>query len=82
VTRNILFRINFPYDERQVEDVLEDLEQAGAYYEVLEGVPGGFELKVPDDADYEFCHQTLLQCPSLAGVREVIQDHIFSESGD
>ena len=79
VTKRILFRIGFPYEEREVEDVLEDLEQAGAHYEKLEGIPGGFELFIPPDANYDFCSNTLLACQSLQDVIPVYQDMKFSE---
>ena len=75
MTRKILFRIAFPYEERDVENIIEDLEQAGASYTQLEGVPGGFELSVPEDTDYEFCLTLLRRCSSFHKLTEVVQEN-------
>ena len=74
--RKILFQISFPYEEREVENIIEDLEQAGAHYDKLEGIPGGFELSVPEDTDYDFCLTLLQECPSFDKIVEIIQQDV------
>lgn len=69
------FRVSDCYDERELEELLEELDGRGAHYRSLSELsdPGWFELAVPEDFPWEPYRATLWECNSVDRVSNVIQ---------
>lgn len=58
------FCVGFPYDERELEELLKTIEYRGGDYEHL-GEPGWYVVIVPYDLDWVPFYQTVKQCSSV-----------------
>ena len=60
------FRFSEYYNEREVEQLLEELTSRGASYGVVEGP--NYHLDIPQNLDFTPFYQTLRDCESVAWV--------------
>lgn len=70
----IRFHISESYSEREIEDLFEEMEKRGAYYQLVSQRPnpGWFELAVPRECSWEPYHNTLKACESIDEVENFV----------
>lgn len=68
------FHVSEYYSERELENLLEELEARGAHYKEMKALsdPGWFELAVPWDLPFEPYRDTLNECGSIDQVSNFI----------
>ena len=70
--RNFLFEffIKEGYDERELENLLEFLEERGATYSHVRGC--GYEVMGPEELNYLPFYKTVKECPSVEKMGEYV----------
>lgn len=63
---SLVFEISSEYDEREVENLLELLENLGAFYSHINGP--SYRLFIPENFKCDLFYQTLLDCRSVGSV--------------
>jgi len=71
----LAFELGEPYDEREVEDLLELLQSRGADYKRDQGAR--YHLFIPLGMDYKPFYETLKDCSSVRWVDDILYPTVF-----